>query len=227
MWNLKNLSAVQSINRMTWMFKNNCERRISRLWVFFFLLKQTNTKSRSGVFGTKDCMIFLLKKKRRKKLKAPEREKDVSESHWLFIDTYCNQKSSTAAHEVNGGFPVQASAEWDPWHPHDTTRPDSTPSTTTHNPHYPRITCTETLWFYYVQPPCLDYVLFLGFFEVISFSWSDISSGLVVSINTAVWMGFLPRVDANLYSFLFSCSFKNMSSGFFFSSWFKTKCWIL
>lgn len=33
------------------------------------------------------------------------------------------------------------------------------------------------LRFYYVQQPCLDYVLFLGFSEVISFSLSDISSG--------------------------------------------------
>lgn len=39
------------------------------------------------------------------------------------------------------------------------------------------------LRFYYVQQPCLDYVLFLGFFEVISFSLSDISSGLMVSIR--------------------------------------------
>lgn len=39
------------------------------------------------------------------------------------------------------------------------------------------------LRFYYVQQPCLDYVLFLGFFEVISFSLSDISSGLMVSIE--------------------------------------------
>lgn len=83
MWNLKDLSAVQSINRMTWMFKNNCERRISMLWVSFSSWNKRDT-SRGGAFGTKDCMIFLLKKTK-KKVKATEREKDVSELHRLFL----------------------------------------------------------------------------------------------------------------------------------------------
>lgn len=40
------------------------------------------------------------------------------------------------------------------------------------------------LRFYYVQQPCLDYVLFLGFFEVTSFCFSDIScSDPTVSIR--------------------------------------------
>lgn len=36
MWNPKDLSAVQSINRMTWMFKNNCEQRNFKALSFFF-----------------------------------------------------------------------------------------------------------------------------------------------------------------------------------------------
>lgn len=68
------------------------------------------------------------------------------------------------------------------------------------------------LRFYYVQQPCLDYVLFLGFFEVISFSLSDIRSGLMGSIRgPRGWDDWPPhsrsRVDANLCSFLFSCYF--------------------
>lgn len=83
-----------------------------------------------------------------------------------------------------------------------------------HKPHppMPMDNMHRNLWFYYVQQPCLDYVLFLGFFEVISFSLSDISSCLTVSVRWPrgwdVWRPHsLPRVDANLYSFLFSCYF--------------------
>lgn len=46
---------------------------------------ETNARPHdSGAFGTKDCMIFLLKKTK-KKVKATEREKDVSELHRLFL----------------------------------------------------------------------------------------------------------------------------------------------
>lgn len=58
------------------------------------------------------------------------------------------------------------------------------------------------LRFYYVQQPCLDYVLFLGFFEVISFSLSDINSGLMVSIRGPLGWGttaaFSTRVNTTL-----------------------------
>lgn len=45
------------------------------------------------------------------------------------------------------------------------------------SPPFPTDNMHGNLRFYYVQQPCLDYVLFLGFSEVISFSLSDISSG--------------------------------------------------
>lgn len=150
------------------------------------------------------------------------RRKDVSESHWLFIDTYRDQKSSTAAHEISGGSSVQTSAEWDPWHPPFSKPAPPSPNTPQPHPLYtpphknhsplPMDNMHRNLWFYYVQQPCLDYVLFLGFFEVISFSLSDICSCLTVSVRWPrgwdVWRPHsLPRVDANLYSFLFSCYF--------------------
>lgn len=70
-----------------------------------------------------------------------------------------------------------------PCHLHPTP-PPPTPHTP-HNPHpsLPMDNMHGNLRFYYVQQPCLDYVLFLGFFEVISFSLSDISSGLMVTIR--------------------------------------------
>lgn len=72
-------------------------------------------------FGTKDCMIFLLKKIRKKwKLL---REKRCLKVPLIFIDTYCNQKSSSAAYEVSGGLSVQATAAWDSWPLHQSHDP--------------------------------------------------------------------------------------------------------
>lgn len=54
--------------RMTWMFKNNM-RETFKVFEFLFLLKQTTNKHTSKRqlpirgYGTKDCMIFLLKEK--------------------------------------------------------------------------------------------------------------------------------------------------------------------
>lgn len=86
---------------------------------------------------------------------------------------------------------LQASAEWDPCplpsRPRHPPPSEPLPIAPTH-PHldtYPQIPNSlpfptdnmhGNLRFYYVQQPCLDYVLFLGFSEVILFSLSDISS---------------------------------------------------
>lgn len=148
--------------------------------------KQTNKHEiPPGAFGTKDCMIFLLKKKTQEKRESESswERKDVSESHWLFIDTYCNQKKKKnpllqlMKSVVARLFRHQLSEILDT-PPPGCAHLTHLPTTPTHLPsHGPWITCTENLRFYYVQQPCLDYVLFLGFFEVISFSLSDISSG--------------------------------------------------
>lgn len=247
MWNPKDLSAVQSINRMTWMFKNNCERRISRLWVSFSCWnEQTNTRSRQGVFGTKDCMIFLLKKKEKKTRKEKKKEtkkresesswerNDVSESHWLFIDTYCNQKFSSAAHEISGGLSVRATLRSHPCWTH-APQPNPPPPPPPHPSLLPSPmdNMHGNLRFYYVQQPCLDYVLFLGFFEVISFSLSDISSGLMVSIRGP--RGWDARRESTRLCVPFSSHviFRHTSSGeggdgaLFFFIMVKNKYWLL
>lgn len=72
------------------------------------------------------------------------------------------------------------------------------------------------LRFHYVQQPCLDYVLFLGFSEVISFSLLDINSGpQALCWRSTQWAGpsltatfpFPESTPQNLYSFLFSRQF--------------------
>lgn len=67
--NLKDFSAVKKVlYRMTWMFKNNT-RETFQVFEFLFLLKQTTNKQTNKCqlpirgYGTKDCMIFLLKEK--------------------------------------------------------------------------------------------------------------------------------------------------------------------
>lgn len=118
---------------------------------------ETNTRPHnSEVFGTKDCMIFLLKKKTKKKVEATEREKDVSELHWLFLIML--SKILYCSSEFSGGL----SAERDPL--------------TTVTWPSPRITCTETLLLR-CTAPCLDFVLFLKWYRSL---W-DISSGPLVS----------------------------------------------
>ena len=92
--------------------------------------------------------------------------------------------------------------------PPDPSRLHTTP--TLHDPtHRPWITCTENLRFYYVQQPCLDYVLFLGFFEVVSFSLSDIRPNGLQRWDDRPprQRPPPPRVNTNLCSFLFSCYF--------------------
>lgn len=160
MWNLKDLSAVQSINRMTWMFKNNCERRVSRLWVSFSSRKkQTNKQTNKheippGVFGTKDCMIFLLKKKNgeKEKVEALEREK-MSQSPIDFLSILIViknpllqlMKSVVACLFRHQLSEILDTPSPDPCHLHPT--PPS--PYTSHNPltpptpHCPWITCTE------------------------------------------------------------------------------------
>lgn len=180
--------------------RNNCEAKNFEALSFFFSSwkkqKRTNETDKprrlhEGVFGTKDCMIFLLFTKKagvgglgKRKWKLI-REKRCLSPIDFFLDTYHDEKSSTAAHDVSGGSSVQASAERDPC-----PLPDLTPATFTPEPlpqpsiplshlscHCPRDNMHGNLRFYYVQQPCLDYVLFLGVF------WSDI----VLFIGHQLW----------------------------------------
>lgn len=70
-------SAVQSITRMTWMFKNTCASRISRLWVSFFLLKQKKQTwdPTGGVLKLKTAWYFCYKNKTEKKKKDNKKKK--------------------------------------------------------------------------------------------------------------------------------------------------------
>ncbi len=112
--------------------------------------KQTNKHEiPPGATGTKDCMIFLLKKKREKRESESSWErKDVSESHWLFIDTYCNRKILFCS-SWNQWWLVCSGISWvrslTPLLPSPNLRAHLThlPTTPTPTPHCPWITCTE------------------------------------------------------------------------------------
>lgn len=111
-------------------------REVFQGFEFLFPPETNKHETPPGVFGTKDCMIFLLKKKYKKKwkVKSSWERKDVSESHWLFIDTYCNQNPLLQLMKsvVTCLFRPQLSEILD------------TPQPTLQNPtHHPWITCTE------------------------------------------------------------------------------------
>lgn len=164
---------------------------------------ETNTRPRnSEVFGTKDCMIFLLKKKTKKKVEATEREKDVSELHWLFLIML--SKILYCSSEISGGL----SAERDPL--------------TTVTWPSPRITCTET-------PASTMYSSLFGFrvvFEVISFFMGHQlwTFGLH---SRATWMRLCPESTLTCVPFLLLIfCWQRVLGGRGFTM-VKTKCWIL
>lgn len=62
MWNSKDLSAVKSINRMTWMFKNNFKRRNVIAFNFFsFSRKETNGQTGEQQTRRADKSVLELK----------------------------------------------------------------------------------------------------------------------------------------------------------------------
>lgn len=161
-------------------------REVFQGFEFLFPPETNKHETPPGVFGTKDMHDIFAKKKKHEKRESESswERKDVSESRWHFIDTYCNQNPLLQLMKsvVACLFRHQLSEIL------DTPRPAPSPAALTqptpYKPHPPPMDNMHgNLRFYYVQQPCLDYVLFLGVFEVISFSLSDISSGLMVSIN--------------------------------------------
>lgn len=157
-------------------------------------------------------MIFLLKKKKKKKKRGKKREEKKEKAKALERETMSQSpidflliltviknpllqlmKSVVAClfrHQLSEilGTPPHAPLQPNPPPP----PPLPSPMDNMHG----------NLRFYYVQQPCLDYVLFLGFFEVISFSLSDINSGLMVSIRGPLGWGttaaFSTRVNTTL-----------------------------
>lgn len=182
--------------------RNNCEAKNFEALSFFFSSrkkqKRTNETDKprrlhEGVFGTKDCMIFLLftKKKagaggsgkRKWKLLREKRCLRVPSTFFLIRIMMKNPLLQLTTSAVARPSRHQLSEILAP-------SPDLTPATFTPEPlpqppiplshpsrHCPRDNMHGNLRFYYVQQPCLDYVLFLGVF------WSDI----VLFIGHQLW----------------------------------------